>query len=140
MINMKENISKKDIVTKTISIMIMALLGIALLITIPIIITIGIVVYYMCFDVNNIGTYTNEQNNYTIKYQEIGCAAFFGPTKVKVTFYNEKGRPKKWFSTKLFNDGKSPTDDNITIIWLEDRVKIIISGEEQSDYIQEMIY
>lgn len=140
MINMKENISKKDIVTKTISIMIMALLGIALLITIPIIITIGTVVYYMCFDVNTIGTYTNEQNNYTIKYQEIGCAAFFGPTKVKVTLYNEKGRPKKWFSTKLFNDGKSPTDDNITIIWLEDRVKIIISGEEQSDYIQEMIY
>ena len=43
-------------------------------------------------------------------------------------------------ATKLFNDGKSPTDDNITIIWLEDRVKIIISGEEQSDYIQEMIY
>ena len=140
MINMKENISKKDIVTKTISIMIMALLGIALLITIPIIITIGTVIYYMCFDVNTIGTYTNEQNNYTIKYQEIGCAAFFGPTKVKVTLYNEKGRPKKWFSTKLFNDGKSPTDDNITIIWLEDRVKIIISGEEQSDYIQEMIY
>ena len=140
MINMKENISKKDVVIKIISIIIMALLGIALLITIPIIITIGTVVYYMCFDVNTIGTYTNEQNNYTIKYQEIGCAAFFGPTKVKVTLYNEKGRPKKWFSTKLFNDGKSPTDDNITIIWLEDRVKIIISGEEQSDYIQEMIY
>ena len=140
MINMKENILKKDIVTKIISVIIMILLGIMLVIIIPIIITIGTIIYYMYFDVKTIGTYTNDQNNYIIKYQEIGCAAFFGPTKVKVTLYNEKGRPKKWFSTKLFNDGKSPTDDNITIIWLEDRVKIIISGEEQSDYIQEMIY
>ena len=94
----------------------------------------------MYFDIKTIGTYSNNENGYTVKYQEIGCAALFGPTKVKVTLYNERGRAKEWFSTKLFNDGKTPTDENITIIWLEDRVKIIISGEEQSDYIYEMTY
>lgn len=132
--------SKKDIVIKIISVIIMILLGIMLIIIIPIIITIGTIIYYLSFDVNTIGTYTNDQNHYIIKYQEIGCAAFFGPTKVKVTLYNEKGRPKKWFSTKLFNDGKSPTDDNITIIWLDDRVKIIIDGEEQPEEIHEINY
>lgn len=137
--NKKTN-TKKDIITKIISTIIIILIVLLLIVLLPILIIFGSLIYYMSFDVRTIGTYTNEQNNYTIKYQEIGCAAFFGPTKVKITLYNEKGRKKEWFYTKLFNDGKSPTNENITIIWLDDRVKIVIDGEEQSPDVHEIKY
>lgn len=137
---MKKDISKKDIVIKIISVIIMALLAIFSIFIIIAIVIFGSLIYSLSFDTRTIETFTNENNNYTIKFQEIGCAAFFGPTKVKVILYNDKKRKIDQFTTPLFNDGKSPTKDNISVIWLDDRVKIIIDGEEQPEEIHEINY
>ena len=138
---MKEKTSsKKDTITKIITIVIIIMFVALLLILLPIIIIFGVLIYDLSFDTRTIETFTNENSNYTIKYQEIGCAAFFGPTKVKVILYNDKNRKIDQFTTFLYNDGKSPTKDNIEVIWLDNRVKIIIDGEEQSPDIHEMKY
>ena len=102
---------------------------------------IGMFIYNIEFKPAVITTIYNENNNYKVVFKSIGEPAWpFGPEKVKVILYDEYDKKINSYNTKIFNDGGKSDQGDIIVIWLDDRARIILSGEEQKDEIIEIKY
>ncbi len=113
------------------------------LIIIPILVIlliIGNFIYTIEFKQTKIETIINDKNHYAVEFKSIGEPAWpFGPQKVKVTVY-KNNKKIKTYNRKIFNDGAQCNKENFMVIWLNDRMKIVLSGDEQEDEIIEYEY
>ena len=89
--------------------------------------------YQLSWKKTTISTVTNEENGYSVTLQEVGQAFTFGPSDVRVILKNEKEKSIAKIDDIIHNDGKRLTDKNISVIWDDSAVTIILSGEEQKD-------
>jgi len=107
---------------------------------IPIMI-VGLILYRIYLKPTDISTNINQVNGYKIVFKQIGETGWpFGPTKVKVVLLNNKNRKIKSFSDYIANDGKTVDEYNIAVRWFDDRVNIILIGEEQKNKTYELKY
>ena len=113
------------------------------LIIIPILVILLIIVnfiYTIEFKQTKIETINNDNNNYKVVFKSIGEPSWpFGPQKVKVIIY-KNNKKIKTYNKKIFNDGAQCNKENFMVIWLNDRMKIVLSGDEQNDEIIEYKY
>ena len=113
------------------------------LIIIPILVIlliIGNFIYTIEFKPVEIETINNDNNNYKVVFKSIGEPSWsFGPQKVKVIIY-KNNKKIKTYNRKIFNDGAQCNKENFMVIWLDDRMKIVLSGDEQNDEIIEYKY
>ena len=101
---------------------------------------IGNFIYNIEFKPKKISTILNDNYHYAVEFKSIGEPAWpFGPQKVKVTIYKNLKKVKT-YNKKIFNDGAQCTKENFMVIWLDDRMKIVLSGDEQKDEIIEYKY
>ena len=111
------------------------------LIIIPILVIlliIGNFIYTIEFKQIEIETIYNKNNNYKVVFKSVGEPAWpFGPQKVNVIVYNGN-KIIKTYNRKIFNDGAQCDKENFMVIWLDDRIKIVLSGDEQKDEIIEL--
>ena len=113
---------------------------IALIVAIPFILII-LFIYNIKFKTTDIKTYTNQQNNYKVVFKQIGEPEWpFGRTKVKVVLLNKNNWRIDSITDYISNDGKNAGEENIVVIWYNDRVEVVLSGEEQSDITHKMKY
>lgn len=74
-----------------------------------------------------------ENGPYRLVIYQIGEPGFpFGSGDCCLELYDQKSLISKMDIT-LTNDGKWPDENNFDILWHEDRVEIIVHGEEQDD-------
>mgnify|MGYP004589068299 CR=1 FL=1 len=78
--------------------------------------------------------------NFHIKCYQVGTSMFFSSQKIEVYFGSNvftflKNVNSITFKTEIANDGATLKNKNYKIEWLEDSVKIIFSGDEQSDNV-----
>ena len=116
------------------------IISVILLLTI-LFLKIGMFIYNIEFKPAVITTVYNENNNYKVVFKSIGEPGWpFGPEKVKVILYDDNDKKINSYNTKIFNDGGKSDKSNIIVIWLDDRARIFLSGEEQKDEIIEIKY
>ena len=107
---------------------------------IVILLIIGNFIYTIEFKQTNIETIISEKYNYAVEFKSIGEPAWpFGPQKVKVNVY-KNNKKIKTYNRKIFNDGAQCNKENFMVIWLNDRMKIVLSGDEQEEEIIEYEY
>ena len=83
---------------------------------------------------------TNEENGYTVTFNEVGEAFLFGNSKVKVILEDENGEKIAEIKDTISNDGKRLGEENISVVWCEDEVRVTLHGEEQKDELHVIEY
>ena len=83
---------------------------------------------------------TNEENGYTVTFNEVGEAFLFGNSEVKVILEDENGEKITEIKDIIGNDGKRLGEENISVVWYEDEVRVTLHGEEQEDELHVIEY
>ena len=110
-----------------------------------------VAVFYsgMLFLVNDMKTEwfdeTSPDGNFHVKCYQVGTPFFFGSQDIEIYFGAKsftflKNVNSVSFKTEISNDGANLKEENYKIEWLEDSVKVIFSGEEQSDNVYVIPY
>ena len=84
---------------------------------------------------HEIATYQSPDGAYTLVFEQLGDPGFpFGPTDVRLTLKNEKGRRVDRVSTSIYDDGANASEYNIkSIAWGEDGVTVVLRASEMKD-------
>ena len=84
---------------------------------------------------NEISTYHSPEGDYSLVFEQMGDPAWpFGPTDVRLTLKNHKGKIIERVSTQIFNDGGNAGEDNIaSVSWNEDAVIVVLRACEMED-------
>ena len=82
-----------------------------------------------------IETYHSPDGEYSLVFEQMGDPAWpFGPTDVRLTLKDDKGKIIERVSTQLSNDGANAGERNIaSIFWNEDEVIVILTASEMKD-------
>ena len=96
--------------------------------------------YQMSWKRTSIAVYENDENGYRIVFEEIGEAFTFGPSHVRITLKDEKGKEVNFVDTHISNDGARLYEENAQVLWEDDKVQITLIGCEQEDEIIEFDY
>ncbi|WP_080843885.1 hypothetical protein [Cytobacillus gottheilii] len=92
----------------------------------PVMIFGGIFYYDMNLKERSLKVSTSSSGNHTIEIVEKGSAFFFGPSKVRIKFNNEK------MDRTIHNDGAALTTSNAFISWVhENQAVVTLFGDEQ---------
>ena len=91
----------------------------------------------MNWKITTIATYENVENGYSVVFEEIGEAKFFGPSHVRVTLNDENGLRIDYVETTILNDGARLYEDHAFVLWKNDKVEITLDGSEQEPQIIE---
>lgn len=94
--------------------------------------------YQMEWKKTTIAEYDNAETSYKVVFQEVGEPMLFGPSKVKILLKDETGETLDAVTTRIYNDGSSLHNGNLTVIWTEEGVQITLHGDEQVDEIYEL--
>jgi hypothetical protein len=79
---------------------------------------------------------TSPNSNYSVEIVQNGVPFTFGSHTVVVSVFDMRiNNGSRVFTTKIKNDGKALNSSNYGIEWLDDAVKITLSGEEQRDSV-----
>lgn len=98
-----------------------------------ILIAIGALKYKTDYARKEINTYYSDDKTYKLIVYTIGEPEWsFGPGKCRFVL-SKDGKEISNFNFKHSNDGKWATADDFNVSWMDDKVKIIVSGEEQED-------
>ena len=89
-----------------------------------------------------IATYPSPDGEYTLVFEQLGEPGFpFGPTDVRLTLKNEKGRRVDRVSTSIDDDGANAREYNVkSISWGEDGVTVILRASEMKDKRVVLLY
>lgn len=97
-------------------------------------------IYNIKLRITDISEYINPNNGCKVLIQAIGEPEFpFGCAKVKITLFKNSEELKK-IETQIYNDGAAVREDNIKVEWYDEYVKVVIKGEEQSDFVYDIKY
>ena len=77
--------------------------------------------------------FENSEIGYILQFQEIGEPSLFGPSEVRIVLKNGNGKKLHQIETYISNDGKNLSDENISVMWEETQVIVILDGEEQQE-------
>ena len=77
--------------------------------------------------------FENSEIGYRVQFQEIGEPSLFGPSEVRIVLKNGNGKKLHQIETYISNDGKNLSDENISVMWEETQVIVILDGEEQQE-------
>ena len=77
--------------------------------------------------------FENSEIGYILQFQEIGEPSLFGPSEVRIVLKNGNGKKLHQIETYIYNDGKNLSDENISVMWEETQVIVILDGEEQQE-------
>ena len=82
-----------------------------------------------------IATYHSPDGEYSLVFEQMGSPAWpFGPTDVRLTLKNHKGRIIERVSTQVFNDGANASEYNIaSVSWNDDSVIVVLRACEMKD-------
>lgn len=106
----------------------------------PVLVLIGGLRYKTEYRTTEIETSQSEDGTLRLSIYAVGEPAFpFGPGKCRLVLFRE-GRRVSRLDLVLYNDGKWPDGDNFSVSWLEDRVLVLASGEEQEDCSYTLYY
>ncbi len=83
---------------------------------------------------------TNEETGYTVTFNEVGEAFLLGNSEVKVILEDENGEKIAEIIDTIGNDGKRLGEENISVLWCEDEVRVTLHGEEQEDELHVIEY
>ena len=89
--------------------------------------------YQTKWKITTITEFENSDNGYKLLFQEVGESSLFGPSSVRIVLENEAGKSVHHIETDISNDGKTLSDENISVEWQETRVIVILDGEEQRE-------
>ena len=92
-----------------------------------------ILMYHMNWKQTTITTITNEDNGYSVTFLEIGEPFSFGPSGVKVILKDENGKKIAQITDQISNDGGRLRAENISVLWGETEVLVILRGAEQKE-------
>ena len=84
---------------------------------------------------NEIATYHSPDGEYSLGFEQMGDPAWpFGPTDVRLTLKNNKGKVIERVSTQLNDDGTNASENNIAAVsWNDDAVVIVLRASEMKD-------
>ncbi len=83
--------------------------------------------------VSTVDKQTSPDEEYVLKFQTVGAPMWpYGPGDVRLVLKENWSVISKT-STEIWNDGKSLSEDDWSVIWYDDYVEVILSGEEQYD-------
>ena len=77
--------------------------------------------------------FENSEIGYILQFQEIGEPSLFSPSEVRIVLKNGNGKKLHQIETYISNDGKNLSDENISVMWEETQVIVILDGEEQQE-------
>ena len=108
------------------------------------VLAIGMLAIYLTYAMNwkktTIAEYTNDENGYTVVFEQVCDAFLFGPHKAKVTLKDARGRKVASVTTTIYNDGAYLRQWNADVVWETDRARVTIRGAEQEDEVIELYY
>ena len=83
-------------------------------------------------DIRDIATYQSPDGEYSLVIEQVGAPQWpYGPTEVRLTLRNQKGRKIGRVSANVSNDGTDATERNIvSISWNEDSVTVVLRNQE----------
>ena len=87
-----------------------------------------------------IAKFENQENGYSVVFQEIGSAFLFGSSDVRVLLKDERGKVVDKIVSEIGNDGSTLGKWNITVSWTHTGVHITFHGQEQKDEFHEMYW
>ena len=89
-----------------------------------------------------IATYHSPDGEYSLVFEQMGDPAWpFGPTDVRLTLKNNKGKTVKRVSTQIYDDGACANERHISSIsWNDDAVVVILRGSEMKNKEVSMAY
>ena len=110
-----------------------------MMITVAIIGFLG-VIYVDNYKETELCEYTSDDASYKLEIVELGkISEPYGPTNCAFKLYlNDEQIDKYKFI--VLNDGELPDEENFEVEWLEDKVKIMVSGEDQKDKLYYLTY
>ena len=84
---------------------------------------------------NEIATYNSPNGEYLLVFEQMGDPGWpFGPTDVRLTLKDQKGRIIERVSSKIYNDGASASKKSIrSVSWRDDVVVVVLQGDEMPD-------
>ena len=82
-----------------------------------------------------IATYHSPDEEYSLTFEQMGDPVWpFGPTDVRLTLKNHRGKIVERVSTQVFNDGGSADEYNVaSISWNDDAVIVVLRACEMED-------
>ena len=82
-----------------------------------------------------IATYNSPDGEYSLVFEQMGDPAWpFGPTDVRLTLKDYKGKIIERVSTQVHNDGGCANESSIkSIFWNNDAVVVVLQGAEMED-------
>ena len=82
-----------------------------------------------------IATYSSPDGKYSLVFEQMGDPHWpFGPTDVRLTLKNHKGKIIERVSTQLSDDGSNASEHNIaSISWSDDAVIVVLRASEMKD-------
>ena len=82
-----------------------------------------------------IATYNSPDGEYSLVFEQMGDPAWpFGPTDVRLTLKDYKGKIIERVSTQIHNDGGCASEGSIkSIFWNNDAVVVVLQGAEMED-------
>ena len=93
----------------------------------------GSFVYVTDYKITKVDTSVSPDGTYELVLQAVGEADFpFGSASGRLILYEGKSKISK-ADFELFNDGGCIRSSTWDVTWLEDCVKVVLSGEEQPD-------
>lgn len=105
-----------------------------------ILIAIGTLKYKTDYARKEINTYYSDDKTYKLVIYTIGEPEWpFGSGKCRFVL-SKDGKDITNFNFKQSNDGKWATADDFNVSWFDDKVKIIVSGEEQEDITYSLFF
>lgn len=108
------------------------------LITISVIVIItavlfSVLIYKTSYEVKTVDTSASPDGQYVLLFQSVGEPAFsFGSAPGKLALKKD-GKTISTAEFEIANDGGRFTDFNWRVTWLDDRVEILLCGEEMYD-------
>lgn len=96
--------------------------------------------YEMSWKKTKIAEYRNDDNGYTLLFEQKGEPFLFGPHTVKLTLSDEKGKKLTDLKAELSNDGAGINDNNARVKWCDNWVEVTLSGCEQKDKTYVLYY
>lgn len=99
----------------------------------------GFMFYELNYAVHTADQSESPEGEYTLLFQAVGSPAFFSSADGRLVL--KEGKKKiTVYKFVLSDDGGSVRSDVWQVLWKEDHVEVIISGEEQDDELIQIYY